>query len=657
MEAYLRDTAVKPAAPAEAPKFSGEDSFLEQAATGIQAFGSGVSAHGTDIANRALGATGDFEARKEKYSKTAGAGEFAGEMLRAGLAVAAAGPIGLFLNGALNVAGDAADKAYAKDPRLTGEYVLHSALSETLGAVVGVAAPFAVTGIKATGRVVAGKAMSGLTKTLEPYAANFAKRGGKVAELAEQAAKDGYFAKTKAGAAQYAQRQMETIGSQMGVVHATMDKVSGGVLHPGIRKEVFRAAGKAQKELIQNETGDSLVRRLARDARKPEFSPSAMLRSERTINDAIEAATKANDGHTVNVLTKLKDRLVTISDAVMTMHGVVPTQYRALQTTYAGAIALKAAVGEAAGGEAAKVGLGFAAKEAAYTAVGSKAGPVGGAAAALYGLKGAGATAQTVLQTGPSLLRQGAYSAGSGLVRQLEQGAFAEYIGQTARQAAVVGVAGAAKRAMASKPDADAVVELLTQHATQPDFVKQQIINSVDGIQQLPQAHKDVAVHAADMALSMAATKLPDRIRHPNPLAAPSTRQLTPAEKKRVTDYFHGIVAPHDVLNHPTAEGIEAVRNTHPATYQAFAADLMSKLGPNAPINSPLRRLANKHGLDNSQMVTNQLSQALHDKAKQPPMPPGGQKNTARGTMQGRDVGRAAQTAQGQAQERKLAGE
>jgi hypothetical protein len=654
MEAYLRSTAAEPAAPAEAPKFGGEDSFLEQAATGIQAFGSGVSAHGTDIANRAMGATGDFEARKEKYSKTAHAGEFAGEMLRAGLAVAAAGPMALFLNGALNVAGDAADKAYAKDPRLTGEYVLHSALSETLGAVVGVAAPFAVSGIRATGRVVAGKAMSGLTKTLEPYAANFAKRGGKVAELAEKAAQDGFFAKTKAGAAKYAERQMETIGSQMGEVHATMDKVSGGVLHPGIRKEVFRAAGKAQKELIQNQSGDSLVRRLARDARKPEFSPSAMLRSERTVNEAIEAATKANDGHTVNVLTKLKDRLVTISDAVMTMHGVIPTQYRVLQTTYAGAIALKAAVGEAAGGEAAKQ----LAVKGGMAAVGGALGHGPGALAGLaIGAATGKAGSKAILQTAPSLLRQGAYSAGSGLVRQLEQGAFAEYIGQTARQAAVVGVAGAAKRAMASKPDADAVVELLTQHATQPDFVKQQVINSVDGIQQLPQAHKDVAVHAADMALSMAATKLPDRIRHPNPLAAPSTRQLTPAEKKRVTDYFHGIVAPHDVLNHPTAEGIEAVRNTHPATYQAFAADLMSKLGPNAPINSPLRRLANKHGLDNSQMVTNQLSQALHDKAKQPPAPPGGQKNTARGTMQGRDVGRAAQTAQGQAQERKLAGE
>jgi hypothetical protein len=654
MEAFHKSVGAAEPAPVEAPKFGGEDSFLEQAATGIQAFGSGVSAHGTDIANRAMGATGDFEARKEKYSKTAHAGEFAGEMLRAGLAVAAAGPMALFLNGALNVAGDAADKAYAKDPRLTGEYVLHSALSETLGAVVGVAAPFAVSGIRATGRVVAGKAMSGLTKTLEPYAANFAKRGGKVAELAEKAAQDGFFAKTKAGAAKYAERQMETIGSQMGEVHATMDKVSGGVLHPGIRKEVFRAAGKAQKELIQNQSGDSLVRRLARDARKPEFSPSAMLRSERTVNEAIEAATKANDGHTVNVLTKLKDRLVTISDAVMTMHGVIPTQYRALQTTYAGAIALKAAVGEAAGGEAAKQ----LAVKGGMAAVGGALGHGPGALAGLaIGAATGKAGSKAILQTAPSLLRQGAYSAGSGLVRQLEQGAFAEYIGQTARQAAVVGVAGAAKRAMASKPDADAVVELLTQHATQPDFVKQQVINSVDGIQQLPQAHKDVAVHAADMALSMAATKLPDRIRHPNPLAAPSTRQLTPAEKKRVTDYFHGIVAPHDVLNHPTAEGIEAVRNTHPATYQAFAADLMSKLGPNAPINSPLRRLANKHGLDNSQMVTNQLSQALHDKAKQPPAPPGGQKNTARGTMQGRDVGRAAQTAQGQAQERKLAGE
>jgi hypothetical protein len=561
----------------------------------------------------------EVQARRQQHPIAAGAGEFIGSAVRQAGAVMIAGPAGLLLNGALNVAGEGADLAYRQDPQLSHEHLAHIALRELIAAGVGYALPSAVT---ATGKFVADKAKQ------------VAVRKGIMPEIVDELMQSGFFAKSRAAVAEHAAKGIAQTEGRIGQVAELLDSVNP----EGVPAETRSALlSRVQRAIEEHPFSEDLGRLKQTESvlMKGKLAPSQLLEAEKLLDKPTLSAVKRDFQETV--------------DHLMRESGVHAPAVRALQGHVQGLQTLAAQAEDVAGGDLA----GVAAKTAGKMALGAAVGPVakmvpGGKAALGFiegqmGLKGAAKAA------GPALNVAG--QVGYNL-SNLDKAALVQELGRRygVRASNVVAAAGAAPIV----PATDGLVSLLTGWRANPTQAARQAAEVVDSMP-IPQANKDRVNALLDLMRRNATSKLPGRLQSPNPFDSPGTRALTQKEERKLQNYFKGLLSPDTAMNAPQIDAVEAVRQNYPGFHDTYMGALGTALGPNASVNSPVRRLGQLHGFDRSRMSTSLMIQQIYKNATAPSAPPTGGKNRPQAPE--RDRGGSARTASEGVQSRQAAGE
>jgi hypothetical protein len=628
-------------------------------AESVAAFGQGLGQGaltdgGYNVASQALGgATPEsIQGLNEMHPKASGMGHFIGSTVRDLAAMAAVGPMALFVNAAVNTAGEAADLAYNHDPRLTREHVMKTAMTETLGAAAGIAGGAA---LNAAGRVGSSLVKSAVGRAGEMLAKGSARMGveaaGALDDVAEVAIRTGVFTRGRAAALKAAKDGQKAVGDSMSQLMDMADHV--GVGRPPV-PGTYTATLAAAKEAVQglrfgkNQAVVEGADRILADITNKPPTPSEMGQLEKKIGDLMGQA-GAEDGHAMGTLSIFKNKIKDATNTVLQGLGINPAAYRNLQTQYSAHKLLEDSVPKTGFKEIGKAigkGAGILALEQGAEAVGvdPKYAKTGAAIALGASLKGSGllkATlgARTAIK---GAANAGQYTLGQGL-SEIDRSSFALFMAQqlhsSAADAAATVAAGTVKNAVL--PSLDGLVEAVMNHAQNPEFGSRKNYDRL-AKSPLPANFQDTGVNDHDMAMHALQTQLPARLTMTNPAAPPVSRTLNATESLKLRRYAHGMMDPIGVLKSPHPEGLSAVRQHYPATYEAFTQELLQRVGVNAPAGHPARRVMEQLGLDQSLTHAGLIAQLVHGIN---PAPPPGDRSHKGATGSGSPgIGSKAQT-------------